>query len=304
MSRSYDEMQPTNAPVETLIFGELLYDCFSDSDRVLGGAPFNVAWSLQGLGQNATLISAVGDDALGEEAIEKMKAWRLATDGVTRCDEYSTGRVRVEVRDGEPEYTIDRDVAWDYIPDDGFSASSLLYHGSLALRRKSNETTLQKIVDRSRDALRFFDVNLRAPHDDRAVIDRWLENADWVKLNLSELRTICDVGDASLQESEAAVTSLRNRYAAKNFIVTAGEDGARIYTENTMYEAAPAATATPFVDSVGAGDAFTAYIIHAIQSEWSLATAIQQASRFAAKVCGIQGATSGDHRFYDLSYDQ
>ncbi|MEM6979665.1 MAG: PfkB family carbohydrate kinase, partial [Planctomycetota bacterium] len=129
-----------------LIIGEVLWDCFPNRS-VLGGAPLNVAWNLRGFGLEPILLSAVGDDDLGHQALERMQAWGLSTDAIAVLPHVATGTVEIKLIDGEPEYDIVRDVAFDKIPTPSSnqlsawreriaatSRPAAIYHGSLALR--------------------------------------------------------------------------------------------------------------------------------------------------------------------------
>ncbi len=120
------------------IFGEVLFDHFPDGRRVLGGAPFNVAWNLAALGEDPLLLSRVGTDAEGDSVRVAMQVWGLDTCGVQKGPGEHTGQVRVRIEDGEPAYDIVRPVAWDAIEAVGSTPGcGLLYHGSLALRSAS-----------------------------------------------------------------------------------------------------------------------------------------------------------------------
>ena len=123
-----------NRPV---IFGEVLFDHFPDGSRVLGGAPFNVAWHLRGFNSNPLVISAVGDDAEGREVLERMTSWDLMTHGVQSDKTHPTGRVTASIVNGENHFEIAKGQAWDFIDAaPALQAASdepagLLYHGSL-----------------------------------------------------------------------------------------------------------------------------------------------------------------------------
>src|SRR6056297_3660835 len=123
---------PGRTPV---IFGEVLFDCFPDGRKVLGGAPFNVAWNLRGLGFTPFFVSAVGDDDLGRQVRRSMDRWGMAPGGVTMLSDYPTGQVAVTLSDGQPSYEIKTDQAYDHAPPPELAPLAvrpgLLYHGSL-----------------------------------------------------------------------------------------------------------------------------------------------------------------------------
>ncbi|MCO5762707.1 MAG: PfkB family carbohydrate kinase [Chromatiaceae bacterium] len=195
-------------------FGEILIDVFPDGREVLGGAPFNVAWHLQGFGLNPLLISRVGADAAGERIRGAMAAWGMRLDGLQSDPVHPTGRVTVSLRDGEPSFDIVTDSAWDFIAADELPdlIPAIVYHGSLALRNPVSAAALYALLarhgvgpaarlpaaavtrataDRRTGAaarpLRFVDVNLRPPWWHAEEVRRLLDGADWVKLNQQEL---------------------------------------------------------------------------------------------------------------------
>ena len=121
------------------IFGEVLFDHFPDGRRVLGGAPFNVAWHLQAFGESPLLVSRIGGDPEGETVAGAMSDWGLDRSGLQVDSRLPTGRVEVSIEDGEPHYDIVHPSAWDAIePWEPAGRCSLLYHGTLALRDERN----------------------------------------------------------------------------------------------------------------------------------------------------------------------
>lgn len=284
---------------EALIFGEVLFDCFPDGKRILGGAPFNVAWGLQGFGCDPYFCSAVGDDADGNAIKQMMADWDMCSDGLQTSSTYATGKVDVQFKEGEPQYEICEDRAWDNILMTEVPDVELIYHGSLVLRNQTSADTFEALVDSSK-AKRFFDVNLREPYYTKTLLSKWLKGADWVKLNLDELAYV--VGEASLQfcDAEAHVDILRERFSIANVLLTAGEQGALIKGSYGYAKQSPAVSPKDFVDTVGAGDSFTAVTIAGILKNSPVDKLMQQASAFAAKVCGLRGATTMEREFYQI----
>ncbi|WP_438970712.1 PfkB family carbohydrate kinase, partial [Methylophaga sp.] len=126
-----------NQTPQVTIFGEALFDCFPDGQSVLGGAPFNVAWHLQALGNQPKFISRVGNDTLGDTILAEMKNWQMDVGLVQQDLQHPTGRVNITFTDNEPSYDIQTDSAWDFIADSLVTTppeSGLFYHGSLAAR--------------------------------------------------------------------------------------------------------------------------------------------------------------------------
>ena len=172
-----------------LIFGEVLFDHFPDDETVLGGAPFNVAWHLQAFGAKPMMITRIGDDPQGQRIVDAMHAWGMDDAGVQHDATRHTGRVDVDLSQGEPRYDIRTDAAFDAIAAEELpplGAASLLYHGTLALRDDTCRTALDTLKQFS-GAPVFLDVNLRSPWWNKAQVLELVSRARWVKLNAEEL---------------------------------------------------------------------------------------------------------------------
>lgn len=322
----------SNKPA-AIIVGEVLWDCFSEQDggqRVLGGAPLNVAWNLAGLGLEPLFVSAVGDDELGYEVLARMKSFGMSTEGVAVLPGVATGTVQVTLVDGEPNYDIVEDVAWDQIPltDATLSAAisdrlaesnrsgmpALFYHGSLACRDQRSRHTILSLRDAVlNDPIEtnvFFDVNIRAPHYDRATLDLLRRSAGFIKLNLDELAELAgDVQGDDVQGDAVERTMAAGKMfdedaegvALSGLLVTRGADGALCYTPGCSE---PLQVRSPepekMVDSVGAGDAFAAVVMHGILTGRPFTKSLHDAVAFASKVCGLSGATCDSPHFYKL----
>lgn len=278
------------------ILGEVLFDRFADGTEVLGGAPFNVAWHLQGLGARPLFISRVGDDAAGARALAAMRSWGLDTAFVQVDAAHATGSVQVEVRDGEPHYVIDPFQAYGHLetpllPPPG--SNGLLYHGTLAAWSEGTRRTLDEIQRQTRLPV-FMDVNLRAPWWRRETLSGWLERATWVKLNLDELERL-EPGQGSPAEVAAR---FRSRLGLRHVVLTLGEQGALAVDSRGNCRAVGAVHDTKVVDTVGAGDAFAAVMILGELAGWDLDESLARAGALAGAVCGLRGATTTDHSFY------
>ncbi|MFO0943609.1 MAG: PfkB family carbohydrate kinase [Pirellulales bacterium] len=303
-----------------LIFGEVLFDCFPDS-QVLGGAPFNVAWNLQGLGLSPAVITAVGDDELGRIVIDRAASWNIDRSGI-QVSSFPTGRVDISTENGEPTYTFWDNVAFDQIVADekyfNNRSPSLLYHGSLALRGNESRETLFKLRSDLKVCPIFVDINLRLPHYDFALTESILKGVSHLKLNHEELdllhqflfQTCSD--DEIERGSEAAnqallwehrqrtAHELQQRFGIQHIWLTAAEQGAAWLGPEGAFEVVQAPRVGNLVDTVGAGDALTAVIIHGLSQCRSPIAILRDAVQFAAKVCQIRGATSADASFYQL----
>ena len=272
------------------IFGEELFDHFPDGKRVLGGAPFNVAWHLQAFGVAPRFISRVGADAEGESVLAAMRDWGMDTQAVQIDNDRPTGRVSVQIVDDEPAYDIVTDCAYDAIElqPGQVPAGAFIYHGTLAIRSPVSRHTLESIIRDTDPAVVFLDVNLRPPWWDCDGVMQVINASDWVKLNGDEL--------ALLGAEQSG--DLLAEYNLAGLIVTMGAEGARAWTaDGEQYLVRPGA-AVRLVDTVGAGDAFTAVTILGIMKGWLMSVTLERAQIFASQIVGRRGATVHDRSFY------
>lgn len=305
MERAENQIQKQSADagdgtqrVPLLVFGEVLFDCFSDGRRILGGAPFNVAWGLKGFGRDPVMVSAVGEDSAGRAVRDQMAVWGLRTEGLQTDSDHSTGEVRIELAKGEPHYDICAPRAWDFIGDEGFCATKLLCHGLLALRDEASRRTFAAIQARSAGAIRFFDVNLRPPYNSLDLLRPWVQGVDWLKLNIDELATLLDGKTVPFAESEADLERLREKYGIRNVLLTAGAEGLCLHGDYGTAVCSPAPPLERLVDTVGAGDSISAVAIDGILRGASAQEIVVAAGRFASKICGLNGAIAGKKEFY------
>lgn len=271
------------------IFGEVLFDHFPDGKCVLGGAPFNVAWHLQAFGQAPHFISRVGADTEGEAVRAAMCQWGMDTGGLQLDQHHPTGRVAIQFRDGEPDYEIVAPCAYDKIAPVTPPACGLLYHGSLALRDNASRQAAARLRAGG-DATVFLDVNLRPPWWQRAQVLELVQQADWVKLNGTELQ--------QLYPGAGGAEAFRSAYRLKGVVLTHGAAGAELFTAaGERLTVQPAAQVT-VVDTVGAGDAFAAVMILGLAKAWPLQLTLQRAQAFASALVGRRGATVSEPGFY------
>lgn len=273
------------------IFGEVLFDHFPDGQRVLGGAPFNVAWHLQAFGQRPYFISRVGDDAEGETVRAAMGDWGMDTAGLQTDPSHATGRVGVAFVDGEPHYDIVEPVAYDLIEHDQTASPRcrLLYHGSLALRDPVSRDTAKRLREGCPEIV-FVDVNLRRPWWQRAQVLDMVRGADWVKLNSDELALLHDDVDDP--------AGFLAHHGLSGLVLTRGGEGAEVLTADGEHQRARPQADIPLVDTVGAGDAFASVIILGLALGWPLAVTLPRAQAFASAVVGQRGATAANPDFY------
>ena len=274
--------------------GELLWDVLPEGKQ-LGGAPANFAYITQLLGDRGTVASSVGTDALGDEAIARLSELGLGTEYIQRDSEHSTGLVQVQVDDeGQPTYQITESVAWDFLEwtaqwrDLARSADAVCF-GSLAQRSGRSRETMRRFLAATREqAVRIFDVNLRQHFYSAEVLAESLHLADIAKLNHEEMARIMGLlGLRSGGEVESA-KRLRAALGLKLVCVTRGSGGSLLVDETRIAEhpGYPVSVA----DTIGAGDAFTAGLVHQYLRGGSLEQMNETANRVGAWVAGQAGA--------------
>ena len=285
-----------------LIVGEVLFDVMPDGTRVLGGAPFNVAWHLEAFGLRPLLITRVGVDESGNEVLAAMASWGLDTSGVQRDDAYPTGRVQVELEDGEPTFHILPDQAYDHVDREvavqlaNTESFGLMYHGSLISREKVSRSALDGLKEGAGLPV-FVDVNLRDPWWHHEEVVAAVRQARWAKLNETELDLLAGASDAE------TATVFRADHELDAVIVTRGGRGAVVVDGGEVVEATPAGE-VDVVDTVGAGDAFSAVFILGLANGWPTDLTLERAIEFAAAVCMVPGATTKNRRLYSKFEDQ
>lgn len=285
-----------------LIVGEVLFDCFPDGNVVLGGAPFNVAWHLQGFGLNPLMISAVGNDDNGQLVLDAMREWGMDQTGIQVLEKFPTGQVTVSLEDGQPSYEICANQAYDNIATETSLTKlkdekiSLLYHGSLIERTEHSKSLLKNLKDTC-SAPVYIDVNLRPPWWKLDAVKNALTNANWVKLNEDELLTIMEVSSDSTTSLFEYARDFLDEFGLELVIVTQGEHGAFCVSSDDMISGSP--VEANVVDTVGAGDSFSAVTILGLSRGWSLPLVLERALEFAAAICEQQGATTTDRSLYE-----
>jgi fructokinase len=284
-------------------FGEVLWDCLP-SGRHAGGAPFNVAAHLVQLGASVQILSSVGGDELGDELLQVARDKGVGVDLVSRARiGLATGTVLVTVdTQGNATYELVQPVAWDEIrvPDeilpDVANARGLIY-GSLAGRSPYNLEQIHRLLEVD-GPMRFFDVNLRPPFADPALVIELAQRADVIKLNDDEVGQLAGwlrSGEwkanrpHSLDEVATACAAIAEATGTARICVTRAEHGAALWDEGQLITAP--APAVQVRDTVGAGDSFMAGLMIGLTSGMNPQTVLGSACRIGAYVASHHGAT-------------
>ena len=280
------------APVVVGI-GEILWDVFPEGKK-LGGAPLNFSHHCGQLGASAHPVSAVGADADGAEIRQILASKNLPDAQVQTDSAHPTGRVNVTLQNGKPTYEILAEVAWDYIRFDQnlrdlASRADAVCFGSLAQRSPVSCTTIQAFLEAMRpEALRIFDVNLRQNFYSKEILETSLRHANIFKLSDEELPTLARFFDLTGQVLNQ-LQALRGMFDLRLVAYTRGGEGSLLVTANETSD--HPGIPTEVVDTVGAGDSFTATLCMGLLQNLPLAEINRRACQVASCVCSQSGAT-------------
>jgi len=275
---------------EVLCVGEVLWDALP-AGLFLGGAPFNVACHLRASGVPATIVSRVGADRLGEEVLDRAASYGVGTDLVQVDPVLPTGFVKVALDDlGNARYEILAPAAWDAIAlNDALvrraSEARAIVFGCLAQRNAITRGTIERLWET--EALKIFDVNLRPPYDDPAIVRRSLAHADIVKINDHELTQLAAWYDVrgGLREASAGVAET---FGCRMVCVTRGSSGAALWRDGRWTE--HPGFRVEVADTVGAGDAFLAALLAGLIAGDEDRALLQRANLIGAYVATQPGA--------------
>ena len=274
--------------------GELLWDVFPEGKR-LGGAPVNFSYHCHQLGATAYPVSAVGADTLGTEIRTVLVAKRVP-DGFVELDtSHPTGTVQVTLdENGKPGYEICEDVAWDYIPLSGkldvlAEKTDAVCFGSLAQRNEVSRATIHTFLGSMRsDTLKIFDVNLRQAFFSKEILEASLEHSTVLKLSDEELPVLAGMFGLNGQIPEQ-LEALRDKFDLRLIAYTRGPDGSLLVTSGEIHDHLGYPVSA--VDSVGAGDSFTAALCMGLLNNKPFSEINEHANRVGSFVCQQTGAT-------------
>ena len=275
--------------------GEVLWDVYPDAAH-FGGAPANFACHAASLGAEAWMVSAVGADALGERAVEKLRERGVECSHVTREAHHATGRVLVTLNEsGQPSYEFAAEPAWDHLAwaeELGALAArcDAVCFGTLGQRSPVSRATIRRFVAAMRPtALRVFDVNLRQRFYDAETIRASVRLASAVKLNDEELPIVAQLCGLRSTTPREILIELADQFELRFVALTRGVQGSLLMAGANEDECP--ALSTKVADTVGAGDAFTAALVIGFLRGLPLDIINRHANAVAAFVCSQPGAT-------------
>ncbi|MDH5511140.1 MAG: PfkB family carbohydrate kinase [Nitrospinota bacterium] len=287
-----------------VIFGEVLFDIFPDGREEMGGAPFNTAWNLAGLGLNPLFVSRIGKDERGKSVVGAMSRFGMDVSAVQIDNYLPTGVVEVDVETDHRKRKFGLPEAQAFDAIDGQIALkaaesvnvALLYHGTLPARSKVSLESLLLLKVKF-NAHIYVDVNMRSPwvRGDTAV--EMIKGATCVQANRGDFEMM--VGACSFEGLDflGMTGYLKDMAGVKYLLVTLGKGGAILSAGGTNVEF-KSQYRQKVEDTTGCGDAFAAVIIAGMIKGWSIELTVDRANALAGAVSGIKGAVTEDKAFY------
>lgn len=272
--------------------GEALWDCLPEGKKI-GGAPANFAFHVGQFGHNSLVISAIGNDKLGEETLAEFD--KKHVNYLMPVVDYPTGTVQVTLDEaGVPTYEIKEGVAWDNIPftpeiEKVAKNCRAVCFGSLAQRSSVSRNTIQQFLDATpKDCLKIFDINLRQNFYNETIIRNSLKQCNILKINDEELVSIGRIFGYPGLDMENKCWLLIGKYNLDMLVLTCGVNGSYVFAPNVeSYQKTPI---VEVADTVGAGDSFTGTFTAAILAGKCIAEAHSLAVEASAYVCTKNGA--------------
>ncbi len=280
---------------QVIAFGEIIWDILP-SGRVMGGAPANFAIRMQSLGHRVTLVSRVGQDGLGAEALLQLKTRGVDIGSVAVDEKFPTGTAQVQIQpDGSPVFSIIPNVAYDYITrtpelSEAVRAADFFCFGSLVQRSDISRATLRALLADT-TGIRVLDLNLRPACFTPECVPESLAFADILKLNLQEAHYIKAVlGWPQLDEMQMAQELVR-KFELEVCLITLGGQGV-IAAQQGLDPVNVPGFSVEVIDTCGSGDGFTAAFLDAYSRGESLYDACRKGNAMGALVAATPGATT------------
>jgi fructokinase len=271
--------------MKVLSFGEILWDIYPDK-KYIGGAPFNFAAHLAKHGEEIYMLSCLGKDSLGKEALLCLKEFGVLSDFVSRSTVKQTGQCLLTLDENAvPSYDLKQDVAYDYIDCENVKGDfDVLYFGTLALRSNHNLESLSKLIKSQNFKEIFVDVNIRAPFYSYDSLNFCMNNATILKISVEELLTVAKLLSINAKNGyKDFAEQIRERYSNINIIVvTLGADGAYCYDCKQDKAYSCESQKVEVASTVGAGDSFSAAFLY----QYSRKKDIQFSLDYASKIAG------------------
>jgi len=280
--------------LRVLVYGEILWDIIN-GQNFLGGAPLNFAAHTVRCGVQSNIISGLGKDNLGYEALSLANKMGVNTRLVQNITNKNTGTVAVTLHNGQPDYTIKTNVAFDFIKPEPLKREkqknySAFYFGTLIQRNIESRTTLYYILDNFHFDYIFYDVNLRKNCYSKEVIEKSLNYCTILKVNDEEVLELSKMLYTKKQSFKLFTKEIIKNYPQIEIVLmTAGEKGCLVYKNNNVFTVK--SVPVKVKDTVGAGDAFSAVFLTTYLKTNNALKAAKLANLVGGFVASSNGAT-------------
>ncbi len=277
-------------PYRVVCFGEILWDILPKG-ALPGGAPMNVAYHLKKLGVEPALITRIGADDWGKNLVKLMKENNISTDFFQKDASLETGKVNATSNEKkEVSYEILKPVAWDNIQyedrlEELVVAADYFVFGSLVTRIDITRNTLFKLIEAA--SFKVLDINLRAPHYNRHVIEQLLYKINLLKLNQAELELITG-WFANYKSDIDRLKVLQDKFGIHDIVVTKGERGSLFNCNGKIYD--HPGYKIIVADTIGSGDSFLAALLSKLLNRNTVEEALEFASATGALIASYPGA--------------
>jgi fructokinase len=276
--------------------GEVLWDILPSSEH-LGGAPFNFAWHAHNLGHEVCFVSAVGNDQHGRQTLEQMTESGLSTRFMRCVPDCSTGTVTVTLDSrGSPQYTIHRPAAYDFpaLSPAEFNAlvnpaPDWIYFGTLQQMSSPAHELAMKLLAAAQTARYFYDMNLRVDCFSPELVRSLAQHAHVLKLNEQEIPFLKEMSGLQGDSLEQFCRNCLSAFHLHAICITLGPKGCALLI-NDEYLEAPGFS-VKVADTIGAGDASSAALLHGISAGWTATRIAEFANRVGALVASRPGGT-------------
>lgn len=281
---------------KVVAFGEVVWDIIPNG-KVLGGTPSNMVFRCNSFNEKGFLLSRVGDDDLGNEALDKLQELKISDNNVQIDNEFATGTVHISFEnDHESRYIVTPDVAFDHIE---FSAEALklvrdadcLFYGLLSQRFGISKNTLRELIKESPDSLHFFDLKLFEHFFNAKVVERLLECSNIVRIKEKEISFLSKELGLNGDDLNVFSSELSKKYNIDIILVTRGQKGVFAYhsKKGAFYDSG---YKIDIVDNIGSGMAFSAGFLHYYLNGKSIQLALNFGNAAGAFNTTKRGATS------------
>ena len=189
---------------------------------------------------------------------------------------------------------IRQDVAWDHLAVllsalKVIREADAICFGSLAQRSEISRVSIQRLVAAApATALRVFDINLRQNYFSGAVIEQSLRLANVLKLNEDELPILADLFNLA-GSTRHQIERLAHQFSLHLIALTRGPAGSLLFKAGQWADCP--SVPIKIVDTVGAGDSFTAALVLGLLQKKELNEVNALADEVARYVCSCTGAT-------------